>query len=559
MAQRLPFLRWIRPRPKQWRQDFFAALTVGLMLVPQAIAYAALAGMPLEAGLYAAILPLALATLLASSPRLGTGPTALTALMVSAALAPLAQPGSAQWVTLAIWLALLSGAIQLAMGLLRMDWLQSIITVPVLSGFSHAAALLIIGSQIPTLTGVPWSTWRQALQDSAGLEALLASIDGYALLFSSVAIAAFLGVKRLGHTIPWTALILAVGATAAWLLGYADHGSAVIGPLSLELHSLHWPPWPGSGTVLELLVPALLIALISFVEAAASAKTEHALAGTPWQPAQDLIAQGVAKIASGLAGGFPISASFSRSAVIHYAGAQTGWVNLWASLLVLIVALWFAPLLAHVPMALLAALVVVSVYGLLKPRTISHFWAFSRIEAGIAVLTLVVTLLSAPHIYWGVLAGLLANLAYFMHQHLRPRIVEVGLFPEDGRLRDRFLWQLEPLSPYALALRLDGPLDFATASALERRVTARWEADAQLHSICLIASSIHNIDTTGLEALFSLRNMAGQRGGKLYLSGMKLPLEQRLRHIGLLSDTHRVQAFPSDAETVRGLAQLQAQ
>ncbi|THU01496.1 SulP family inorganic anion transporter [Lampropedia puyangensis] len=556
LMHRLPFWAWLRPSPTQLRQDVFAGLTVGLMLVPQAIAYASLAGMPLETGLYAAILPLLLVTLLASSPRLGVGPTALSSLMIAAALAPMAAAGSAQWVTLAVWLALLAGLIQIALGAARLDWLLNVVTVPVLSGFTQAAAILIMASQVPALTGVSWDAWLTvaSVQD---IWNLLSSMDHRALLFGTVGIAAFIYTRRFGATIPWAALILAAAAVVSALTGYAASGSAVIGELQVQLHGLSIPVWPGLQVLGQLVVPAVVIALMSFVEVATSAKTEHALAGTQWRPAQDLIAQGVGKVVSGLSGSFSTSASLSRSAVMHYAGAATGWANLFAAALVLAAALWLTPLLKHVPLSLLAALVVVSVMGLIKPRAFQKFWAFSRVEAGIALLTMAVTLVSAPRIYWGVLAGLLANLAYFMHQRLHPRIIEVGEFPEDGRLRDRFLWHLPPLAENVLALRLDAGLDFATATALERRVVASWDAFPHMHSICLVASSINNIDATGLETLYQLRTMVAKRKGKLYLSGMKLPLEKRLTTAGLLADKQYVHVFKTEAQTVQQLRLLQ--
>ncbi|THJ35220.1 SulP family inorganic anion transporter [Lampropedia aestuarii] len=555
LIQQLPFLAWWRPTPIQLRQDVFAGLTVGLMLVPQAIAYAGLAGMPLETGLYAAILPLLVVTLLASSPRLGVGPTALSALMIAAALAPMAVVGSPQWVSLAIWLALLAGLIQIILGAARLDWLLNVVTMPVLSGFTQAAAILIMASQVPALTGLSWDAWM-SIHSLPSAWAMLQSVDLRALLFGAVGIAAFIYTRRFGATIPWAALILALAAAISALTGYAASGSAVIGELQVQLHGLQLPAWPGLHVLGQLLVPALVIALMSFVEVATSAKTEHSLAGTQWRPAQDLVAQGVGKVVSGLSGSFSTSASLSRSAVMHYAGAATGWANVFAAGLVFAAAMWLTPLLKHVPLSLLASLVVVSVVGLIKPRAFLKFWEFSRVEAGIALLTMVVTLASAPRIYWGVLAGLLANLAYFMHQRLHPRIIEVGEYPEDGRLRDRFLWQLPPLSEQVLALRLDAGLDFATASALERRVVASWDAFPHMHSICLVASGINNIDATGLETLYLLRAMAKKRNGCLYLSGMKLPLERRLAKAGLLDDKAHVQVCVTELETVQRLRQL---
>lgn len=551
----LPFLSWPRPTASQLRADGFAGLTVGLMLLPQAIAYAALAGMPLQTGLYSAILPLVVATLFASSTRLGVGPTALSSLMIFAALAPMAEPGSAHWVMLAIWLALLAGGMQIALGLARMDWLMGVITMPVLSGFTQASALLIMASQVPALTGISRQAW-QHIGSAGQLWHALQGVDVGALLFGAAGIGMLRLTRRHGAAIPWAALLLALGALVSYGTDYAARGGAVVGDLQVQLHGLQWPGWPGMAALAELALPALVIALMSFVEVATSAKTEHALAGTQWRAAQDLIAQGLAKISSGLSGGFSTSASLSRSAINHYAGAVSGWSNLICAAVVAIAALWLTPLLRHVPMALLAAVVVTGVMGLIRPRMFRQYWSFSRMEAVIALTTLVVTLATAPRLYWGVLAGLLLNLIYFMYQRLHPRIVEVGVYPEDGRLRDRHLWGLPPLCAHVLALRLDASLDFATAAALEQRATTVWEANPQLHSLCLVASGINNIDATGLETLNRLRALVARRKGKLYLSGMKLPLEQRLQKAGFLADTDHVQVLKTDAQTIEVLTQL---
>lgn len=551
----LPCLGWPRPTAQSLQQDVFAGMTVGLMLIPQAVAYAALAGMPLETGLYAAIAPLVVATLLASSPRLGVGPSALTSLMVSSALLPMALPGSADWITLAVWLALLAGLAQLCMGLFRLDWLLNVVTSPVLNGFTQAGALLIMASQVPNITGIAWQQWGAVTHFDAFL-ALWLAMDTEGLQYGLIGIAAFVLARRLGSRIPSAMLILAIGAVVSAWTDYGARGGAVIGDLHVRLHALALPGWIGWPLLGQLLVPALVIALMSFVEVAASAKKEHERAGTNWVPHQDWIAQGMAKIASGLSGGFATSASFSRSAVNLYAGAVSGWSVLFTSLFVLATALWLTPLLYHVPLALLGALVITAVSNLLRPSWFRKLWAFSRTEMLIALLTFTITLLASPRIYWGVLAGLLANLAYFMYQRLHPRIIEVGVFPADGRLRDRHLWELSPLSEQVLSLRMDAPLDFASASVLENRVVQLLEQRPQTRHVCLVASSITGLDATGMETLQHIRDRVQQRGGTLFLSGMKLPMELRLRDSGFCNDPERVRLLPTDAETVQVLRQL---
>lgn len=551
----VPMLRWPRPNAQSLQQDFFAGLTVGLMLVPQAVAYAALAGMPLETGLYASIAPVLVATLLASSARLGVGPAALTALMVSSALLPMAIPGSADWVTLAIWLSILAGLIQLAIGLFRLDWLLTLITAPIMGGFTQAAALLIMGSQVPQITGIRWAQWWQA--DSFDrLVQTAASIQLEPLAYGLVGIAAFTLAKRLGPRIPSALLILAAGALLSYFTGYAGRGGTVIGELRTHLPTLSLPGWVGWPVLGQLFVPALVIALVGFVEVAASAKKDHEQAGTNWLPFQDWIAQGASKIASGLSGSFATSASFSRSAVNLYSGAASGWSTIITALFVLAATLWLTPALKHVPLALLAALVITAVSNLVKPSWFRQLWKFSHTEAAIALLTFGITLLASPRIYWGVLAGLVANMAFSMYRRLHPRILEVGLYPQDGRLRDRHIWSLPPLSDKALALRMDAPLDFASAPALEQHIEQQLDANARLQHLCLIASAITDLDATGLETLERIRAKVNRRGGILYLAACRLPLEQRLRSAGFASDEKKVRLLPTEQEAIATLAQL---
>ena len=461
-----PFLAWPRPSGELLQGEFWAGMTVGLMLVPQGVAYAALAGMPLVTGIYASLVPALVAVLWSSSTRLGVGPTALTSLLIGASLTGMAEPGSAHWVALAAWMALLSGLLQLTLGVVRFGWLLQLVTSPVLGGFTQAAAWLILASQLPTLTGlgVPLETLLAAPQWS--------HFDWGGAGFGLGSVAALVLAKRQWPQFPAVTVVIGGAGALSWALGYAEGGGKVIGALPAGLPHFYWPgalPWETFGA---LIMPVLVITLVSFLETASSAKVDHQSGGTRWNENQDLIAHGMAKISSGLCGGFTTSASFSRSAINLYAGARTGWATIFATALVLVALLWLLPALYYVPQAVLAAVVVTAVTGLIKPGMFRQLWRISRIEASISAATFAITLATAPRLYWGVLAGLLVNLSHFLYQRLHPRIIEVGLHP-DGSLRDRHLWHLAPLAPDVLALRMDAELDFASASALERNLSDR--------------------------------------------------------------------------------------
>ena len=539
----LPFLRWPRPSAALLRGEAMAGLTVGLMVIPQGVAYAQLAGMPLVTGIYASMLPALVAVLFSASARLSVGPTALTSLLIYASLSPLAAPASPEWVELAVWLALLSGGLQVVLGAARFGWLLNLVNSPVLMAFTQAAAVLIIISQLPALLGfrVGWAEMLQA-----------PSVDALAAAFGLAALALLVLARRWRPTFPTVLVIVVAAAALSWALGHESRGGAVVGPLPGGLPAAYIPGWPGWQMLGQLLLPTLVITLVSFLETAASAKVDSQRKGERWDQDQDLIGQGLAKIASGFSGAFATSSSFSRSALNLYAGAQTGWATVFSVVVVLAALLLFTPVLRHVPQAVLAAIVVAAVVGLLKPREFLRLWHISRVEAVIAAITFGITIAAAPALYWGVLSGVLMALSYFLYQRLHPRIIEVGLHA-DGSLRDRHLWALPALAPHTYALRMDAGLDFATASQFERNVAEYLTAHPHTRHVCLFAHAINRMDATGAEAFARLVSQLHQRRVTLHLAGMKLPVEKMLHAAGALAPHPLLHTYRTDAEALAAL------
>ena len=539
----LPFLRWPRPSAALLRGEAMAGLTVGLMVIPQGVAYAQLAGMPLVTGIYASMLPALVAVLFSASARLSVGPTALTSLLIYASLSPLAAPASPEWVELAVWLALLSGGLQVVLGAARFGWLLNLVNSPVLMAFTQAAAVLIISSQLPALLGfrVGWAEMLQA-----------PSVDALAAAFGLAALALLVLARRWRPTFPTVLVIVVAAAALSWALGHESRGGAVVGPLPGGLPAAYIPGWPGWQMLGQLLLPTLVITLVSFLETAASAKVDSQRKGERWDQDQDLIGQGLAKIASGFSGAFATSSSFSRSALNLYAGAQTGWATVFSVVVVLAALLLSTPVLRHVPQAVLAAIVVAAVVGLLNPREFLRLWHISRVEAVIAAITFGITIAAAPALYWGVLSGVLMALSYFLYQRLHPRIIEVGLHA-DGSLRDRHLWALPALAPHTYALRMDAGLDFATASQFERNVTEYLTAHPHTRHVCLFAHAINRMDATGAEAFARLVSQLHQRRVTLHLAGMKLPVEKMLHAAGALAPHPLLHTYRTDAEALAAL------
>ena len=539
----LPFLRWRRPSGALLKGELLAGLTVGLMVIPQGVAYAALAGMPLVTGIYASLLPALVAVLFSSSVRLSVGPTALSCLLISASLTGLAEPGSAEWVNLAIWLALLSGVLQIVLGMARFGWLLNLVTAPVLMAFTQAAAVLIIGSQLGDLVGA--HDFRRVLTSGA-------SWDAVAALFGIGSLLLLVVLRRWKAAFPSVLFLVVASAGFSLAIGFEARGGLVVGQLPAGMPTLQWPYWPGLAVLQQLLVPVVVITAISFLETAASAKVDSAQQGTRWDQDQDLIGQGMGKLTAGFCGAFPTSASFSRSALNLYAGARTGWATVFSVLIVGCALLWFLPVLHHVPQAVLAAIVVVAVVGLIRPREFLSLWRISPIEACMAAVTFAVTLIASPALHWGVGVGVLLALSHFLYWRMHPRIIEVGLHA-DGRLRDRKTWGLSPIDPHTYMVRMDAALDFGSAAALEQAIVDHLAANPGIKRVVLLAHAFNRIDATGVATFGRLRGQLAQDMRELIVVGLKLPVERRLDNAGYLARGDFFKTYVTEAEMIASL------
>ena len=542
----LTFRHWPSLTPELARAEVLAGLTVALVMVPQAVAYAGLAGMPLVTGLYTCLVPALLAVLFGSATRLSVGPAALTCVLIGASLTGLAEPGSPQWVSLAVWLSLLSGGIQLLLGLGNYGWLINLVSSPVMMGFTQAASLLIMASQVPALLGIP--AWRWDVQTWGSW------LTSWPALFGLGSLAVLLLLRHFLPRWPGIMLVMAVASVLGYASDYTQHG-AIVGLLPSGLPALYWPEWPGMEVLNQLWVPAMVIALVSFLETASSARIECQRDGKRWDDSTELFSQGLAKLASALSGSFPTSTSFSRSALMLYAGARSGWAVVASVGFVLLALLILMPALQFVPRSVMATAVIVAVLNLFQPRQFIKLWRIDRVETATAAVTFAITLATAPRIYWGVMAGVLLGLSHFLHTRLHPRIIEVGLHP-DGSLRDRHLWKLPPLAPHLYALRMDAELDFAAASTFERAITDHLSRHPDTQHVCLFAQPINRIDATGVETFGQLQRQLSSRGITLHISGIKLPVEKALQRAGELPNEPELRLYRTDSDALQALRQL---
>ncbi|MGV1044635.1 SulP family inorganic anion transporter [Limnohabitans sp.] len=546
MQRFLTFRHWPRLSADLARTEVLAGLTVALVMVPQAVAYAGLAGMPLVTGLYTCLVPALLAALLGSANRLSVGPAALTCVLIGASLTGMAEPGSPEWVSLAVWLSLLSGGIQLLLGLGNYGWLINLVSSPVMMGFTQAASLLIMASQVPALLGVKAWSWD--------VQTWGVWMTGWPALFGLASLIALLLLRKFKPRWPGIMLVMAAASALGYASGYEQHGS-VVGLLPAGLPDFYWPHWPGLDMLNQLWVPAMVIALVSFLETASSARIECQRDGKRWDDSTELFAQGLAKLASAFSGSFPTSTSFSRSALMLYAGARSGWAVVASIGFVLLALLLLMPALQYVPRSVMAAAVIVAVLNLFQPKQFLKLWRIDRVETMTAAVTFAITLATAPRIYWGVMAGVLVGLSHFLHTRLHPRIIEVGLHP-DGSLRDRHLWKLPPLAPHLYALRMDAELDFAAASGFERAITEHLALNPEVAHVCLFAHPINRVDATGVETFGQLQRQLFSRGITLHISGIKLPVETALRRAGELPANPLLKMYRTDADALQALRQL---
>jgi SulP family sulfate permease len=547
-----PFLSWPRPTAGSLRADARAGLTLGLILVPQAVAYAILAGMPPITGLYAALLPPLVGILWGSCGLLGIGPVALTSMLIAGSLSGLAWAGSPRWAELGVWLALMSGAIQFAIGALRLGTIVDFLSSTVVKAFTQAAALLIVLSQLPALVGMDVNQVWSALRDGHPLLAWY-GFDKLGALFGLGTMAFLIVLRRYGKRYPLVVFAALCTGVLSWITGYRARGGAVVGELPAGLPDFAMPALMNWSDYRALLPAAIVIALVSFVETLASARSISRIQRVRWDGNQELIGQGLAKVVSGLSGSFPVSASFSRSALNVYSGAFSGWTAGFSFLCVLATLLWFTPLLAWLPLPTLAAVIIVSsVLNLMEPAWFVQLWRASRAETFIALATVVATLIAAPQLQWGVLAGFVLSLGHYLYQRSHPRIIEVGAHA-DGTLRDRQRLDLPLIAPGLLAVRMDEALNFVTASPLEHFILDRCRADPGIRQVLLHAGPINGIDSSGVETLAYLVGALRERGIALHLSGLKKQVEDVLTATKVLPLPEPGQVFATEGQAIAAL------
>ena len=553
----VPFLAWFPLRAPVLKADLVAGITVALLAIPQSLAYAQLAGVPPHYGLYAALLPTVVGALFGSSGVLSTGPVAMTSLLTAASISQLAPHGTEQYFAYAILLALISGIFQIAFGVMRMGVLLNFLSYPVLMGFINAAAIIIGLSQLPAILGIPAAQTTNFLLDTWRVLSHMDALHEISLGFGLTALALLFAFKKLAPRLPGVLIIVALLTVISYLIGYAQMGGRIVGEIPPGLPALSVPPIDWHSTIV-LLPAGFVIALISFMEAMSSCKVIAIKRRTPWDENQELIGQGLAKIAAAFSHSLPVSGSFSRSALNLAVDAKTGMSSVFAAMFVLLTLLFFTPYLYHLPKPVLAAIIIVALINLVDYGSIARAWR-ARTDDGIAaVVTFIATLAFAPAIQIGILTGIMLSLALLLYRLMRPRVAIVGMHP-DGILRDAEHFGLPALHPRLGALRFDGSLFFVNVSYFEEAIVRLERRNPEIKCILVVASGINDIDASGIEMLANLVERLQAGGITVSFSGIKRQVLDVMTRTGLADKIGTGNIFPTDRHALDALlARLQA-
>jgi SulP family sulfate permease len=547
------FIQRFDMRGGSLRADLIAGITVSLVAIPQSLAYAQLAGVPAYYGLYAALIPTVIGALFGSSNQLSTGPVAMTSLLTAASIAPLAAHGSELFYSYAILLALLSGLLQIAFGMLRVGVLLNFLSNPVLMGFINAAAIIIGLSQLPTLLGIPATQSEHFLLD---ISQVLLHIDTTHLIslgFGLTAIISLIGFKRYAPKLPGVLITVALLTWISYMIGYASIGGRVVGVVPQGLPTLSLPPLDWHATV-ALLPASFVIALISFMEAMSSCKVIAIKTRQPWDENKELIGQGLAKVAAAFSQSMPVSGSFSRSALNLASNAKTPMSSIISAIFVLLTLLFFTTLLFHLPKPVLAAIIMMAVMNLINFQSIKNAWRANRDDGIAAIVTFVATLGFAPNIQNGILTGIILSLSLLLYRMMRPRIAVLGLH-SDTTLRDAVRHNLPPLHPRLGAIRFDGALRFVNVSYFEDALLKLERENPDMACILVQSSGINEIDASGIEMLRNLLDRFKNTGIKLTFSGLKMQVSDVMDRTGLTEKIGEQNIFATDKLAIDELCQ----
>ncbi len=524
------------------RSDLLAGVTVGLVLLPQALAFSLLAGLPPAMGLYAAVVAAVVAALWGSSSHLNTGPTNTAAIITLSVLLPIAVPGSPAFIAAAGLIAVMAGVIRLLMGLARLGLLVNFVSDSVAVGFTAGAGVLIMSNQIEPLLGIDLPATAGVIETLVGASQQLGAVNLPSLLLGAATIGLIVVWPRVTKQVPAVLIGVTVTSVGAYLLGLEGRGVAVLGALPAGLPPLANLPLLNLELIGQLANGALALAIIGLVEAVAIARAVAGYSRQRIDSNQEFVGQGLANIAAGLFSGYPCSGSFNRSALSYQSGGLTAMGNLFSGVFVLAASFLLAPLIAHLPRPVLAGALAITAWSMIDLKTIRRLWRGAPGDAVIMSTTLLATLLLP--LQFAILIGVLMSLGYYLLRTSSPRVMAV--LPDDNFKH----WEPHPERPQCPQLavvEILGDIYFGAVNHVEESIYDILAATPGQRFLLLRMGSVQHIDISGIRMLENVRRLLRDRGGELYFTRARAPVRERMQATGFMDQLNQANILDEDS------------
>jgi len=530
LERALPIVGWLKRYDRSdLPGDLIAGLVTAVMLVPQGMAYALLAGLPPVVGLYAATVPLVVYALFGSSRQLAVGPVAIVSLLTLAGVGAIAEPGSAEYVALAATLMLMVGVLQAGLGFLRAGFVVNFLSHAVISGFTSAAALVIGLSQLKHLVGIDLPREQNVFVLLGHAAREIGATHGATLAIGLASIAALLIGKRLSKRFPTPLLVVILASVLVWATGLHERGVAIVGEVPAGLPPFALPDLSG-GALAALLPTALTIAFVAFMESVAVAKAIAAKHRYKIDANRELVGLGLANVAGALFRGYPVTGGFSRSAVNDQAGARTPLAGLVTAVLIGLTLLFLTDLFYFLPRAVLAAIVMVAVFGLIDAKEPVHLFRIKKVDAATLAITFLATLTLGVEV--GILTGVGFSLAVFVVRSAWPHTAELGWLPGPGVFRNVRRYPQATTWPELYLTRPDASLYFANMASLETQLNEAVADRPELRAIVLDFSGVNDVDGVAIDVLDERMRAFDAQGIQVCLAGVKGPVRDLLARAG---------------------------
>ncbi|MDV2581633.1 SulP family inorganic anion transporter [Alkalibacillus haloalkaliphilus] len=530
LSKYVPSVDWLkRYNGMDFKGDLIAGLIVAIMLIPQGMAYAMLAGLPPVMGLYASTIPLIIYALLGSSRQLAVGPVAMVSLLVYSGVSTLAEPGSDQFISYALLLALMVGVIQLAMGLFKLGFLVNFLSHAVISGFTSAAAIIIALSQLSGLLGIELPSKGNVLEllTEAVVNLNAVHIQTVALGIGSIII--LILFKKYVPKIPGPLVVVVATSLAVYMFNLDQQGVSIVGDVPSGLPSLSLPSMSWD-SITALLPIALTIAFVGFMESVAVAKKLAAKEGYKINSNQELNGLGAANIVGSFFSAFPVTGGFSRSAVNYQSGARTGMATIITAVMIILTLLFFTEWFYYLPQAALAAIIIVAVYGLIDVKEAVHLFKVKRIDGWTLVVTFLATLLTS--IETGILTGIVFSLVVFIWRSAYPHVAELGYLEQEGVYRNIERFPEAKTFPNTIIFRIDEALYFANIAFLENKLEKLLDKKPDTNRIILDFSAVNDMDAVAIDELDELIQEYDDYGVEVNIANMKGPVKDLVKKAG---------------------------